>query len=58
MTRPLTEDSKPHAWFAAHGSISNISDFIATEPFRDPAVMDRFAAALSRGGVPQRRATA
>jgi hypothetical protein len=37
MTRPLTEDSKPHAWFAAH----NISDFIATEPFRDPAVMDR-----------------
>lgn len=43
------------AKFAAHGPISNISDFIAMEPFRDPAVLDRFAAALARGGVPQGR---
>ena len=46
------------AKFAAHGPISNISDFIAMEPFRDPAVLDRFAAALAQGGVPQARATA
>jgi hypothetical protein len=40
------------AKFASHGPISNIADFIAMEPFRDRAVLDRFAAALARGGVP------